>query len=351
MRGRGGRSAGQGTPARPAGASPTGWAGPPPGPGVHLFVGEEDLLVEEGVRALVDAALAPDERTLNLDVLEAAETSLPDLLARLDTLPFFGALRVVVVRDLDTLPPDAQRALADYLERGTPPVLAIFTARALDRRGRLFRALQAAGRIHPCDPLTWREVPAWLTREAARMGKRLTPGAVEALAAGSGAGLRALRLELEKLAAYVDDRPQITEEDVRAVGALESDPRLFALADAIGERHVRRATQLLQGILAREHPLPVLGMIARQFRLLVRAREAGRSQAAVARAAGVTPYVAGKLLRQVTRYGAEDFPAIFALLEEADRAIKSTGQPELALETLVVQLCAGPGRQGDTGAG
>jgi DNA polymerase-3 subunit delta len=256
-----------------------------------------------------------------------------------------------VVRDLDTLPPDAQRALADYLERGTPPVLAIFTARALDRRGRLFRALQAAGRIHPCDPLTWREVPAWLTREAARMGKRLTPGAVEALAAGSGAGLRALRLELEKLAAYVDDRPQITEEDVRAVGALESDPRLFALADAIGERHVRRATQLLQGILAREHPLPVLGMIARQFRLLVRAREAGRSQAAVARAAGVTPYVAGKLLRQVTRYGAEDFPAIFALLEEADRAIKSTGQPELALETLVVQLCAGPGRQGDTGAG
>lgn len=312
---------------------------------LHLFLGEEDLLVEEGVRALIDRLLPPQDRALNLDVVDAATAPAAEITVRLDTLPFFGARRVVLVRHLDELPADDLRVLEEYLARGLPPAVAIFTARALDRRGRLFRSFQKQGTIHPCDPPPPREAPAWVSRAASALGKRMGPQAAGTLVALAGTHLRTLALEVEKLAAYVGDRPEITAEDVEAVASRLGETSVFALTDAIGERDPRRALQALEALLQTEHPLAVLALIAAHYRRLARAVAAGaRSEAELAEAIGVHPYAARKLHGAARRYRAEDFAEIFAQLEEADRAIKSTGRPELALEMLVVRLCRGPAR-------
>ena len=220
----------------------------------------------------------------------------------------------------------------------------ILTAEGLDRRSRLFKVIQQHGAIHPCDATGWRQAPGWVEQAASRNGKRITPQAAQALVSFAGVGLRTLGLEVEKLAAYVGERAEITEEDVDAVASRLSEASVFSLTDAIGERNLRRAMKTLGDLLQSEHPLPVLGMIARQFRQLVRAKAAGaRNEADLARTMGVHPYTARKLLSQARGYRLADFPGIFALLEEADRDIKSTGQPELALETLIVRLCTSAG--------
>jgi DNA polymerase-3 subunit delta len=311
---------------------------------LHLFVGEEDLLIEQGVADLIAQALPEESRALNLDVLDAGSTPIDEVIARLDTFPFFGDRRVVIVKDLQTAGADGQRALEEYLNRGLPPAVAIFTAQGLDRRGRLFKVFQKQGAIHACDPLGWREAPRWVERFTAKTGKRITAQAAQALVALAGTGLRTLALEVEKLAAYVGDRGEITADDVDAVASRLSEASVFSLTDAIGERNLRRAMKTLGDLLQSEHPLPVLGMIARQFRQLVRAKAAGaRNEADLARTMGVHPYTARKLLSQARGYRLADFPGIFALLEEADRDIKSTGQPALALETLIVRLCTSAG--------
>lgn len=307
---------------------------------LHLFVGEEDLLIEEGVDALIAQTLPPESRALNLDVVNAGSTPVADLITRLDTLPFFGDRRVVVVKDLDALSADGQRELEAYLARGLPPTVVILTAEGLDRRSRLFKVIQQHGAIHPCDATGWRQAPGWVEQAASRNGKRITPQAAQMLVSLTGVGLRTLGLEVEKLAAYVGERAEITEEDVDAVASRLSEASVFALTDAVGERHAGRAMQALRALLQSEHPLPVLGMIAGHFRRLVRTKATGaRSETDLARAIGVHPYAARKLFAQARHYRLGDFPGIFAALEETDRAVKSTGQPELALETLVVRLC------------
>ncbi|MDQ7850538.1 MAG: DNA polymerase III subunit delta [Armatimonadota bacterium] len=310
---------------------------------LHLFLGEEDLLVEERVRALIDRLLPPQDRALNLDVVDAATTPAVEITTRLDTLPFFGAQRVVLIRHLDELPEEDLRILEEYLARGLPPAVAIFTARALDRRGRLFRTFQKQGTIHPCDPLSPRDAPAWVVRAAAALGKRMGPQAAGALVALAGTHLRTLALEVEKLAAYVGERQEITAEDVEAVASRLAETSVFALTDAIGERNPRKALQALEALLQTEHPLSVLALIAGQYRRLARAVAAGaRSETELAEAINVHPYAARKLLAAARHYRAEDFAQIFVQLEDADRAIKSTGRPELALEMLVVGLCRAP---------
>lgn len=307
---------------------------------LHLFVGEEDLLIEEGVAALVEEVLPPENRPLNLDVLDAEGVPVGEIIARLDTLPFFGDRRVVVVKHLHAFSTEGQRAMEEFLARGAPPTVAIFTASALDRRTRLFKAIQQHGTIHACDPLRDRDAPAWVLRAARGAGKRMGPQAAGALVAAVGTGLRMLRLEVEKLAAYVGERPEITADDVRAIASRLSETKFWTLTDAIGDRDAGRAIQALEELMQTDHPLPVLATITGHFRWLAKVKAVGaRDEAEVAAALDLHRFRASKLLGQARRYRAGDFPEIFALLEETDRAIKSTGQPVLALETLVLRLC------------
>jgi len=311
--------------------------------GLHLFVGEEDLRIEEGVAALIEEVLPAEDRALNLDVLDAAEAEVGEIITRLDTLPFFGDRRVVVVKRLDALGGGGAEAMEAYLARGAPPTVAILTASAIDRRTRLFKVIQQHGTIHPCDPLREREVARRVMEEAKRAGKRMGPQAADKLVTMAGTGLRVLRLEVQKLAAYVGERPDISVVDVEAMATTLSETKFWTLTDAIGQREVGPAMQALEELLQAEHPLLLLATIAGHCRWLakisaLRARDA----AGVAAALTLHPFRAGKLLEQARRYGSGAFPEIFALLEEADRAIKSTGQPGLALETLVLRLCGDP---------
>src|SRR2546422_10238128 len=90
---------------------------------VYLLHGEEDLLIDQALAVLLDGLMPAEERDLNLDVLRAGEIALPDLLTRLDTLPFFGRRRVGAVKEgLAWKAPD-QQGLAALLVLGPPTSL------------------------------------------------------------------------------------------------------------------------------------------------------------------------------------------------------------------------------------
>src|SRR2546425_13272948 len=87
---------------------------------VYLLHGEEDLLIDQALAALLDRLGPAEERDLNLDVLWAPEIAITDLVTRLDTLPFFGRRRVVVVQDAGAWEAPEQGRRPPCLGRGTP---------------------------------------------------------------------------------------------------------------------------------------------------------------------------------------------------------------------------------------
>ncbi len=307
-----------------------------------LIVGEEDYIAEEALARLIEKALPLEDRALNLDVLDAAGP-IGELLTRLDTAPFFGPSRVVVIRRLEAMRDADQDALSAYLERGDSPTVGLYVARELDRRRRLFQTFRRVATIVECRPLAPRDLPAWVHKRITASGKRAAPGAAESLVALAGGSLRDLDHEVEKVTAYVGDRPQVTRADVEVIASRLGEASIFTLADAVGGGDVARALGALHDNLSTHEPLQVLFMIARQFRLILRARALARSlsggDAALADRLGVHPFVARKVTEQARGYRADQFPDIFAALEGADRAIKTGSAPRLVLETLIVQLC------------
>jgi DNA polymerase-3 subunit delta len=315
---------------------------PPSDRHVYLLHGEEDLLVEQALAALLDRLLPAGERDLNLDVVRADEITITDLITRVDTLPFFGRRRVVVVKDADAWKPPEQERLAAYLDRGPSPAALILVAEGLDRRRKLYTTIRRIGDVQEFPRMSVRQLPSWIAARARQAGRQLDPDAVDALIALVGSGLRQLGLELEKVFAYAADRDHITRADVEAAVSRLSESTIFMLVDAIGDQRADQALRYLTDILREEAPPYVLFMIARQFRMLYRASvllAKKKPPAALQEALGAPPFVVHRIAAQARNFSPASFPTIFARLQDADRAIKTTGHPELALETLIVDLC------------
>jgi DNA polymerase III subunit delta len=332
------------TPARLGTSAMTG------GPGVYLLVGEEDLRAEQALRTLLQDLVPEQERGLNLDVADAGSVPIQDIIMRCETLPFFGARRAVVlnVRNPDAWRAAEQDALADYLAKGAPPCVLIVVAPRLDQRRRLTQVLQRMAEVIRCDPPDPEDLPAWLAARAREAGKTIAPDAANLLVEQAGGGLRALGLEVAKLAAYAGDRGTITADDVReAASEVAAQTTIFEVMDAVGHRRADQAFRLLDTLIALgEPPLRILYMLEDQVRVLARVQDlvdrGVRSRADVQRALGSRAWRYRDFLKQVGAFGRVDVEALLGMLLEADEAIK-TGQmpPRLALETLIVRL-SGP---------
>lgn len=92
-----------------------------------------------------------------------------------------------------------------------------------------------------------------------------------------------------------------------------------------------------------EHPLKILAMIIRQFRLLYQIypmQQRKLSRREMAASLKVQPFIIGELLKQAEKYNEATLSKVFLLLKETDYEIK-TGKRDgdEALEQLILKLC------------
>jgi len=157
-----------------------------------------------------------------------------------------------------------------------------------------------------------------------------------------GVDTRQAGMEIAKLLAYVNWARPVKVEDVEAVCIVTSQQSVFDFVDALANGNGKSAQYLLHRLLESEDPFALWGMVVRQFRLLLQAREIldGRgNKDDVARTLGVHPFVAEKTTGQSARFSVETLEAIHHRLLRIDEGVK-TGQLtlDLALDTLVVEI-------------
>ncbi len=249
-----------------------------------------------------------------------------------------------IVGQLSTLPDTARLVFVEREAlKETHPVLK--AARA-DPRGFV--------RLFALPPL--QQVPAWIISRAGHYGITIEPAAAAMLTALSGGDLIRLDGELFKLAAYVGDGGVAREDAVAALTSHTYFPEslIFTMVDAIGQRDSQTALRALHRQLKATGDdtgavLSLFGMIVRQFRLLIQAREhldRGRGYGgALAEALRLHKFVAEKIERQSRNFTLRDLEAIYHRLLEIDREVK-TGRTDLVLALDV--LVAGHGDEVET---
>jgi DNA polymerase-3 subunit delta len=333
----------------------------------YVLHGSDEFTIAETVAGL-RARLAESDpmAELNSSELDGKGLTVAELQATADALPFLGERRLVVVHGLlarcnprggDGARSELAEGLKGYLPRLPPSTRLLLVDGPLAKNNPLLRWVEkwraeqpvpdeaAVVRAFETPPAS--ALPRWLAARAKSRGGVIEPAAAADLAAAldrdGEVDLRLSDMELEKLLTYAGERA-VTAADVAALVTPVGLESVFRLVDALAGRDGPAAATLLHQFLdAGEHPLRLLALVVRQFRLLVLARallDEGVAPNALRERLGVAPFVATKVAGQARRFTLPALEGCLRQLLEIDTAIK-TGRTEatLALDLFVAGVC------------
>jgi DNA polymerase-3 subunit delta len=237
-------------------------------------------------------------------------------------------------------------ALVEYLPHLPDTARLVFVEHAaLPENHPVIRLAERTGTgyVKQFDPPDSEGLPSWIAERAREHGGEIDPAAARELAALVEDDLRLLDQEITKLVIHAGGERAITIADVANLVPYAQAAVIFDLVDALGRRDGKVAARTLHGLLQMgEHPLGILGMVVRQFRLLLQLKDLeaeGASLQDVIRTLRLHPFPARKLHRQATYFTAAQLAQVYRYLLEIDVAIK-TGQmdAEAALDLLIAGL-------------
>ena len=319
-------------------------------PNIFFLHGNDEFAINRKIRDFESDFSDPTTAGMNTARLEARTMTENDFNNAVNAMPFLAARRLVILSN-----PSAK-----FNNAATRKKFEEFLTNAPDTARLVIHELMDARDVEKHWLIKWsaknsstiktqayflpkqRDMPGWIINEVKNQGGQIEPAAAARLGEMTGTDTRQAGMEIAKLLAYVNWERPVRGSDVDAVCIVTSQQSVFDFVDALSQGNGKVAQKLLHRLLENEDPFSLWGMVVRQFRLLVQAREildARGNKDDVARALGVHPFVAEKTTGQAGRFSMESLEAIYHRLLNIDEQVKTSQVTlDLALDTLIVEL-------------
>jgi DNA polymerase III subunit delta len=365
-------------------------------PSLALICGDDEFAIKQRARQLYqqwsDEIGGMDHEIIEATVSNSGEalTAIARSREALQTLPFFGAGKVIWLRDCNFLGDErvaSAQAVTESLAVFADELKAfawshnhgirlLISAGKVDKRKTFFKTLDKIGSVETfagwsADDRDWAERAEVAARTAVReRQKEISEEALAELVSRVGPNPRQLDNEIEKLCLFVGDRKRIEADDVNAVCTRNKTARAFALGDALGDRDLPRLLRrldeelwevkfdskkseigLLYGLIAKVRAMLLLKEMLREGWIKPE-MDYNRFKAQLQRVPAdrlpgnrrfnplaLNPYVLYKALPQVKRYSeAELVRAMDLLLRCNQRLVSSSLDETLVLQQTLVQI-------------
>jgi DNA polymerase-3 subunit delta len=262
-----------------------------------------------------------------MDVFDGAASSSDDILNAANTMPFMSERRLVVVHDADKLDAASTEKVALYAKDPAPFTCLVMVATKVAKNTKLYKAFAASGVVFEYAAPKRSEYAGEVVRLFKERGRSIAMPAAQRLVDIVGRDLRRLDLEADKLHAFVAEGRPIAEADVVAVASESGESSIFELTDAVGDRDVLRALQILRRLLGSETPLGIHAMLGRHVRALIGARalsSRGMAPEAMAPEIGMPPWQVRNVVRQSQRYSPAELSSALRGLAAAEEEMKTS---------------------------
>lgn len=374
---------------------------------VYLIWGADEYEAAKRTRELVDGLCPPDQQAFGLetidgrvDTIEPAVAAVNKCLSALRTVGFFGAEKVVWLRDVRFFVPkhggegeeeadgveeadagsikERVAELTEEIKRGLPAgQTLVINADKINRASALYKAVKAAGEIIEFNPpekdyQAEQASEEYVQNAFREAGLTARGNVVDEFLARTGRDSRQIRNEIEKLSLYLGDRREVRGEDLRAIVSATREAIVWELTDAVGARDLPGALAVFRHLLGqKESPQGIIAMLESRIRDLLVFRQAidrrwlrvSRQGARVLTSWSVPPdagavldtlpkdprkmhwYPAGKLAEQAAKYSFEELLRAHRLITEAHEKMVSTGVPaEILVEHALIAVMRGEQR-------
>ncbi len=334
---------------------------------IFLFTGEETYLLNEQIKSW-KKAFVEKHGDLNLEVLEATQVPLNEMMASLTAMPFLGDKRLIFVHGLPDAPKarqadkitkkdekreeDLKKFEADLKDIPETSVV-VFIQPNPDKRKSFYKNLLKQVEVKEFSLLAGSTLIQWVQNRIRFKGAQVSSSVAEYLVSLTGQNLWHLSTEIDKLTSH-SPGANLSKELIDELVVPTIEANVFQLTDALSSKNRTKAMLCLQRTMtAGDNLQPAFYMIVRQFRLLLQGRsfsdkEVAPSPATFAARLKLHPFVARNTLAQVKRFKAEELKRAYKNLLEIDTGLKTSrikvltdDQTELALaiERFILDLC------------
>ncbi len=310
---------------------------------IYLLYGEEAYLKKQ-YRDKLRKALVSSDDTMNYAYYEGKGINIKEVIDLAETLPFFAERRLIVLENTGFFK-NASPELADYVKELPESTSMIFVEDEIDKRGKLYKAVQSKGRAVEFGRQDENSLVRWIGVSVKKEGKKITEQTVRYFISKVGNDMENIQKELEKLFCYTMDQEIITIQDVEAICTTQITNQIFAMVDAVANKQQRKALDYYYNLVAlKEPPMRILFLLVRQFKLLLEVKELdkrGYAKKEIASLTGIMPFVVGKYQEQAKTFRRHVLREIIEYGVELEESVK-TGKlnDTLAVELFIMKYSA-----------
>lgn len=326
---------------------------------ILFFYGEDTFRMRQKLSELKAKFISASLGDTNLVVLEGAEVSYDEIIRQILAIPFLAKTRLVVIENLlKNGKKEVLEKIPETLKKVPSSTVLVLVEEGLpDRRTSLFKKLSQE-RAHSTGSTSSQQASSvraeefkllepeslrrWIKKEVEVRGGTIDSPAIVQLANYLGNDLWRQSNEIDKLLAY---EKKISKESIELLVNPQVEADIFGMIEAVARRDLKNAMRELYRLLQTgEHELYLLTMIGYEYRNLLiikdlEERMKSGNAWALAKRAGLHPFVVQKAWAILPNYKLEDLKVIYGKILDFDVRIK-TGkiEPRVGLELLIYQL-------------
>lgn len=318
----------------------------------YLVLGTEKFLQDQVREEILKKIQVDSKDDLNFLSFDMENTSLDEVVAEAETLPFFGEQRLVFVENPYFLTGEKVNngieqntdLLVDYLKAPLESTVLVFFApyEKLDERKKVTKQLKKTAIIIDVKQLNEKEVRQYLTNTLNNSEIAMDRYAIDLFLRLTDLDLSKLMRELQKLMLFAQDQKKITSKEVEQLVPKTLEHNLFDMTQYVLTGNTEQALRLYEDlVLQGEETIKINAILLAQLRLLLQTKfliKIGYQQANIAETLKVHPYRVKLAMQEVRRFDEGLLVRLFDQLVELDYQIK-TGQidKELSFQLFVLQ--------------
>lgn len=310
---------------------------------VYLLYGEEAYLKKQYRDKLRNAMISPDDN-MNYAYYEGKGINVKEVIDLAETLPFFSDRRVIIMENTGFFKTSSEE-LAEYIKEIPETTAIIFVEAEIDKRGKLYKAVQKKGRAVELGRQDEGTLLRWIAGSVKRENKQIAENTIRYFLGKIGTDMENIQKELEKLFCYTLDKESITIEDVEAICTTQITNQIFDMVNAVADKKQRQALDYYYDLITlKEPPMRILFLLARQFKLLLEVKELdkqGMARKEIAEKTGLNPFVVGKYQTQAKSFSTKELRTIIEDSVDTEEAVK-TGKltDSLGVELFIMKYSA-----------
>jgi len=297
---------------------------------IYFLMGEEPYYIDKISEFIEKNILTEEEKGFNQMVLYGRDVTIEDIVDNAKRFPMMADKQVVIIKEAQDLSRTIEN-LTSYVENPQPSTVLVlcYKYKTIDKRKKLYKAIQKAGVIYESKKLYENQVAEWIRRVLSGKKYEIDTKATLMLIEFLGTDLSKISNELDKLMVVLPVGSKITAKTIEENIGISKDYNNFELRKAVGERNVLKVNQIINYFAQNQkaNPLVMTISLMNSFftQLLIYHSLNDKSKNSVARSLGVNPFFVSDYSVAAKNYPMRKVSQVIGLLRDADVKSKGVG--------------------------